>query len=149
MPPPTGPSILILIAAFAVGMVIAGVVGAPLLMLASKMVLRKAVPFGQSFLIVCACVLTAGVISWPVQAGIGDIPEGRTIAQVMGWAISFGVMTALVDKATTAGLTRSATVAALNFVLYLVIWFVVTLTLMGAIMAFLSATSKSAVPFIQ
>lgn len=137
-----------MIGAFAGATVVAGLIGAPMLMLASKLVLRKSVPFAQSFLIVCACIISAGVIIWPVHAGIGQIPEGRTIANVMGWLISFGVMTAMVDKATAAGLTRSATVAALNFVLYLVLWIVVTMTLMGALMAIVGQTSKVA-GFIQ
>lgn len=140
--PNTFAGILLGIGIFAVAMVIVGVVAAPLLMLASKIVLRKAVPFGQSFLIMCACMLTAGVIAWPVHAGIGDMPEGRMIANAMTWAISFGVMTALVDKATAAGLTRSATVAALNFVLYLLAWVVITLTLMGTLAALMSSVFK-------
>lgn len=122
------------IAALAIALVIAGVFAAPILMIASKLVLRNALPFGQSFLIAIACFIAGAAITWPIHAGVGDIPEGKFLANAMGWLISFGVMTALVDKATSAGLTRSATVAALNFVIYMCVWLVVTLALMGTIM---------------
>lgn len=132
-------SILITVAAFVVGTAIAGLFGGPILMLASKIILRKALTFGQAFMIFCACCLVCGLITWPVHAGVGDIPEGQLLAQIMGWAISFGVMTAMVDKATAAGLTRSATVAATNFVIYLACFLVLKIMLVGALTALLSS----------
>lgn len=135
---------LVFIAVLGAVMIVVGLLGAPMLMIASKIVLRKSVPFGQSFLIVVACSITGGAITWPIHAGVGDVPEGQILAQIMGWLISFGVMTALVDKATAAGLTRSATVAALNFVIYLCVWLVITLALMGTIMAIFSGVMGKA-----
>lgn len=136
-------SVFVIVAAVAVSLVIVGAIGAPLLMAASKIVLKKSVTFGQAFLIVAACGIFGYAITWPVQAGIGDIPEGQTLAQIMGWAISFGIMTAMVDKATAAGLTRSATVAALNLVFWLAIWLVAHVALMGALRVMVSGLTKS------
>lgn len=136
--------VLMMLGVAVVGVCIGSLIGAPLLMLASRVILKKSIAFAQAFLIVASCVIAGAAITWPVHAGIGDVPEGRTLANIMGWAVSFGVMTALVDKATSAGLTRSATVAALNFVFYLAIWMVVTVALMGAIMALMGGVMKGA-----
>lgn len=128
-----------------IGLVVFGLISGPILMLASKLVLRRSVTFGQAFAIAVASLVAGAAITWPVHAGIGDIAEGRMLAQIMGWAISFGVMTALVDKATSAGLTRSATVAAMNFVIYLAAWFLIALALMGTLMTLFSTfTGKAA-----
>jgi hypothetical protein len=112
---------------------IGGLIGGLMVMVATKIVFKKSVGFGQSFKIAFISIIIAGIINLLVGAALG--PDQQLLSGGLGLLVGFGVMTFVIDQQLGVGLAKAAIVAGIVYAIYFVLMLVFMFVIVGVILA--------------